>query len=148
MIYNTIHWKLNIEQHEPHLKLGINSCAPEVTQLLAAWTREHCVITVHPGIKKIWKIVMKIKFQCLMSIALVNRNSEVNINIMASVLLEAGTACPSRMPGFTPGWVFLRGGFVVGCFFLFFFCLRSVTCVPNIASFSGLSILYCTFGFL
>ena len=73
---------------------------------------------------------MKIIFQCLMSIALVNRNSEVNINIMASVLLEAGTACPSRMPGFTPGWVFLRGGFVVGWFFFFFFFFLRV-CVAH-----------------
>ena len=80
--YNGI---LYVEQHEPHLRLGMNSCAPEVTQILAAWKREHCVITVNPGIKKIWKIVMKIKFQCLMSIALVNRNSEVNISTMSGV---------------------------------------------------------------
>ena len=31
------------------------------------------------------------------------------------------------------------------CFFL---CLRLVSCVPNVASFSGMSILDCPFGFL
>ena len=29
MIYKTLHRKLNIEQHEPHLKLGMNSGALE-----------------------------------------------------------------------------------------------------------------------
>jgi hypothetical protein len=28
-IYKTLHRKLKIEQHEPHYKLGMNSCAPE-----------------------------------------------------------------------------------------------------------------------
>ena len=27
-IYNTLHRKLNLEQREPHLKPGVNSCAP------------------------------------------------------------------------------------------------------------------------
>jgi hypothetical protein len=35
---------------------------------------------------------------------------------------------------------------IVLCFL--FYCLRLVFCVPNFASFSGLSILDCTFGFL
>jgi hypothetical protein len=29
-----------------------------------------------------------------------------------------------------------------------FVCFRPVSCVPNVASFCGLSILYCPFGFL
>jgi hypothetical protein len=28
-IYKTLHWKLDIEQHEPHKKPGINSGAPK-----------------------------------------------------------------------------------------------------------------------
>jgi hypothetical protein len=32
--------------------------------------------------------------------------------------------------------------------FLCFVYLRSVSCVPNVASFSGLSVLDCHFGFL
>ena len=34
------------------------------------------------------------------------------------------------------------------CVFFCFVCLRPVSCVPNVASFSGLSTLYCLFGFL
>ena len=34
------------------------------------------------------------------------------------------------------------------CSVLCFVCLCLVSCVPNIASFSGLYILYCPFGFL
>jgi len=29
MVYKTLHRKLNIEQHEPHLKPGVNSGAPK-----------------------------------------------------------------------------------------------------------------------
>ena len=36
--------------------------------------------------------------------------------------------------------------YIVLCFFLLF-CLRLVSCVPNVASFSELSILDCPFGF-
>jgi hypothetical protein len=36
--------------------------------------------------------------------------------------------------------------FVVLCFFLV--CRRTVSCLPNVASISGLSILICPFGFL
>ena len=53
---------------------------------------------------------------------------------------------------FAGGWIhhqLLVGSmtliFSVFCvvFFLFFFCLRLVSCVPNVTSFSGLSILHC-----
>ena len=44
-------------------------------------------------------------------------------------------------------------GFVLLIYLVFsvvfvFFCLRPVSCVPNLASFSGMSILDCTFRFL
>ena len=82
---------------------------------------------------------MKIKFQCLMSIALVNRNSEVNISIMAGVLLETGTACPSRGPGFTPG-IFL-GGFLLLFDVVFFFFFLQV-CVARRFSFICCFVLF------
>jgi hypothetical protein len=48
------------------------------------------------------------------------------------------------------GWVFLRTLFNLMCcvIFLCIACLRHVSCVPNVASFPGLSILDCPFGFL
>jgi len=43
----------------------------------------------------------------------------------------------------------LRVEVISGCCYLFcFVCLRPVSCVPNVASVSGLSILDCLFGFL
>ena len=56
------------------------------------------------------------------------------------VVKEAGTDCHSRASAFNPGLIF--GGVCV--VFLF---LRLVYCVPGVASFSGSSILDCSFGF-
>ena len=66
---------------------------------------------------------------------------------MAGVLQEAGTTYHLRAHGFTTG--FLMGVDVPHLFsFLFcvvcvcrLVCLRSVSCVPNVTNFSGLSIL-------
>ena len=41
-----------------------------------------------------------------------------------------------------------RSSFLCCVVFLCFVYLRSVSCVPNVASFSGLSVLDCHFGFL
>jgi len=69
---------------------------------------------------------------------------------MVSVLWEAGAAWPSRAPEFTPvfGKARIADLFSFLCCVLVFGCLRHVPCVPNVASFSGLFILACFFGFL
>ena len=62
-----------------------------------------------------------------------------------------GTAYASRAPGFTPPLLLVGSVLIsvlVFCVLLFFFCHRPVSCVPNVASVSGLSILDCHFGFL
>ena len=78
------------------------------------------------------------------------------MSYMAGVLYETETAYPSRAPGSPPGF----GGFpvahpysflccVVSVLFLFcFVCLLPGSCVPNVASVFGFSILDCAFGFL
>ena len=69
---------------------------------------------------------------------------------MASVLWEAGVACPSRAPEFTPvfGKARIAHLFSFLCCVFVFVGLRHVLCLPNVASFSGLSIHDCLFGFL
>ena len=37
MVHKTLHRKLNIEQHEPHLKPGVNSGTPEESFFSAFW---------------------------------------------------------------------------------------------------------------
>jgi hypothetical protein len=65
-------------------------------------------------------------------------------------LHEHMSSYPSRAPEFTP----IISGICTAHLFSFlccvfnFVCLRPVSCVPNIASFSGLSILDFPFGFL
>ena len=61
------------------------------------------------------------------------------VSNMAGVLLKAGTAYPSRAHGFTP----VFGGIVLLSFYLSVLCcvcLCPVSCLPNVTSFSGLSI--------
>jgi hypothetical protein len=66
------------------------------------------------------------------------------MNNMASVLSEAGTNYPSRVSGFTNGfWWGPCCSLISLVFCVVFFCLRSVSCVPYVASVSGLSILDC-----
>ena len=61
----------------------------------------------------------------------------------------AGTAYLSEAPGFTPGFLFVVCCVVLWCVvFSCFVCLRSVFCVVNVASVSGLSNLDCSSGFL
>ena len=71
---------------------------------------------------------------------------------MLGVLYEAGIAYTSRTHEFIPvvGTVrFAHYIILVFCVgFFCFVCLRPVSCVPNVASVSGLSILDCPFGFL
>ena len=72
---------------------------------------------------------------------------------IAGVLQEAGTACPLRAPGFIPDFLVVVHvarvfSFLCCVFTLFVFVLCLVSCVPNLASFSGLSILDCVFDFL
>ena len=62
------------------------------------------------------------------------------------VLLEAGTAYPSRAPVFTPGfwWGPCCSSFLVYCVMFFcFVCIRLESRAPIVASFYGLFILDC-----
>ena len=63
------------------------------------------------------------------------------------MIIKAGTTYPSRAPGFTSGFwrVRVAHAVVLCCIFV---CLCSVSCVPNVASVYGLSILHVTFGLL
>jgi hypothetical protein len=72
------------------------------------------------------------------------------------VLSEAGAGYPSRSAGlsqvfFWVGWgegeVAHHFSFLCCVVFVSFVCLRPVSCMPNIASVSGLSILDCLFVF-
>jgi len=65
-------------------------------------------------------------------------------------LLKVGNAYLSQASGFTSvfGGVCVAHRFsFLSCFIFVFFCLRSLLCVPNVASISELSILYCPFRF-
>jgi len=69
---------------------------------------------------------------------------------MASILQEAGTVCPSRVPGFHPRFLMGSALFIVLVFCVVFFvllvfvlCLLFLVYTTNIASVSGLSILDC-----
>ena len=67
---------------------------------------------------------------------------------VAGVLYEAETAFPLRAPGFSTGFWRFR---VANLFYFSVLCfcfLRPVSCVPMVASFSGLSILDWPFRFL
>ena len=77
-----------------------------------------------------------------------------NFCIIWGVIQETGTDCFSRAPGFISCFQwglccslvqFSGGG---GCVFFILVCLCLMSCVPNVASFSGLSILNCPFHFL
>jgi hypothetical protein len=54
--------------------------------------------------------------------------------------------CPSRGHGFNAVFGGINAAYLFS--FLCFVCLRAVSCVPSVASRSGLSILDCPFGFL
>jgi len=62
----------------------------------------------------------------------------------------AGTANASGTPGSTPSfwWVSVAHLWDLLCCLFCFVCLRHVSCVPNVACFSGFSILDFPFGFL
>ena len=68
---------------------------------------------------------------------------------MTHVLLEAGTTCPSRADGFTTSywWGTCCSSFQYSVLCFCFVCFRLFSCVPNVISFSGLSILHSPFGF-
>jgi hypothetical protein len=82
-----------------------------------------------------------------------NTNS-LSMGFIVGGLQEEGTAYTAQVPGFIP----VFGGSMLHIFFSFlccvvlclfcFVCLRPVSCVSNVACFSGLSIPDCHFGFL
>ena len=69
---------------------------------------------------------------------------------MTDVLSETGTALPSPQPGFTHGfwWCPCCHRFIFLCSVSCFVGACPLSCVPNVASVSGLSFLDCCFGFL
>jgi hypothetical protein len=68
---------------------------------------------------------------------------------MAGVLKKTGTACSLQAPVFILCFcgfrLARRFSFCVA--FFCFVCLRLMSCVPNYASFSGLSVVDCPFSF-
>ena len=101
-----------------------------------------------------------------------------NMNNMTDVIQETWTPCPWWTPGFTPGFLWVRVAHLSRFVCCVSFCLSSscvlcvqccqclwivyvelllrfsvtficpVSCVSNVASVSGLSMLNCSFGFL
>ena len=74
----------------------------------------------------------------------------VHMYSIAGVLYEAGTDNPQRAAGFTPVFGGARHLFSflgLWCFFCVFFLFNPVSCVSNVAIVSGLSVLYCSYGF-
>jgi hypothetical protein len=69
--------------------------------------------------------------------------------ICARGIEEAGSTYPSRAPGIIPGFGRVRVAHQFrGLYCVRFSSLCPQSCVPNVASFSELSILVCPFGFL
>jgi hypothetical protein len=61
MIYQTLHRKQKIDQHEPHLKLWVNSCAPEgflYKQFLLQVWHPWCYVNVKISFKEILHWIM------------------------------------------------------------------------------------------
>ena len=73
------------------------------------------------------------------------------VSSMSGVLWEARDTFPLRAPSFTPGFWWGTYSSTFQSFCVVFFCfvyLYHVSCVPNVACVSGLSILDCSFVFL
>jgi len=72
----------------------------------------------------------------------------IPVNGICNWLLEAGTTYPSKAPGFTTGFLWVCFAYLIFWSCVCVFVCVPFSCVSNVASVSGLSILDCPFGFL